>query len=233
MPKRLSARLNAIAELVPSGCYLADVGSDHAWLPIFLVESGKINWAMAIDNKVGPYLRMKTNVASSKAANHVICSHSDGISQISTSVDTLALCGMGGLLSCEILEAHPEKLGNISTIIMDPHRDLMAVRKRVSELGYHITAETMVHEDHIYYTIIRFERGLPRVPYTQNELAFGPILMKGQDPVYVEWLRAQKRKISKLLNTPNLPKEKRDAYLGVYRAVSGQLSRFPTESEGN
>lgn len=233
MPKRLSARLTAIAAMVPKGAYLADIGSDHAWLPIFLVESGKIDWAMAIDNKVGPFMRMKANVAQSKAANHIVCSHSDGISALSPSVDTLALCGMGGLLSCEILEAHPEKLGNIRTIIMDPHRDLIAVRKRVSELGFHIEEEKMVFEDRIYYTIIRFVRGVARVPYTSNELAFGPILMKGNDPVYVEWLQLQKKKVSKLLNTPNLPKEKRDGYLQTYRAISAQLDGKVKPTEDN
>lgn len=233
MPKRLSARLSAIASMVPKGAYLADIGSDHAWLPIFLVESGKIDWAMAIDNKVGPVLRMKANVAASKAANHIICSHSDGISAISDGVDTLALCGIGGLLSCEILEAHPEKLTNIRTIILDPHRDLIAVRKRVTELGFHIAEERMVFEDKLYYTLIRFERGFPSAPYTANELAFGPILMKGEDPVYVEWLEAQKKKVSRLLNMENIPKSKRDTYLATYRAITGQLSTKKKPSGDN
>lgn len=233
MPRRLSARLSAVAALVPAGAYLADVGSDHAWLPIFLVESGRIEWAMAIDNKMGPYLRMKTNVEQSKAANHIRCSQSDGISAIGPEVDTLALCGMGGLLSCSILEAHPEKLQNIQTILMDPHRDLVAVRKRVSELGFHIDAETMVFEDKVFYTIMRFTRPAPRVPYTTNELAFGPVLMKRGDPVYVDWLLVQKAKLSKLLNMPNLPKEKREGYLATYRAVSMQLVGKVRPNEDN
>ena len=233
MPKRLSARLSAIASMVPKGAYLADIGSDHAWLPIFLVESGKIDWAMAIDNKVGPVLRMKANVAASKAANHIICSHSDGISAIGDAVDTLAVCGLGGLLSCEILEAHPEKLANIDAIIMDPHRDLIAVRRRVTELGFHIEDEEMVHEDRSYYTVIKFVRGMPNKPYTPNELAFGPVLMKKKGPVYLEWLQAQKLKLKKLLNTPNLPDGKRNNYLATYRAVAAQIDAASTGNEGN
>ena len=209
--------------MVPKGAYLADIGSDHAWLPIHLVETGKIDFAMAIDNKLGPFMRMKDNVAHSKAANRIVCSHSDGITAIGDSVDALAICGLGGLLSCEILEAHPEKLGNIQTIIMDPHRDLIAVRRRVSELGFHIEDEEMVHEDRTYYTIIRFVRGAPKVPYTPNQLAFGPVLMEKKSAIYVEWLHAQKAKISKLLNTPNLPQARRESYLATYRAVSAQI----------
>ncbi len=225
MPKRLSKRLRTIADMVPAGAYLADVGSDHAWLPIFLVESGKISWAMAIDNKMGPFLRMKENVSRSPMANHILCSHSDGISQLGDSVDTVALCGIGGLLACEILEAHPEKLRGVSTIIVDPHRDLIAVRKRVSELGFRIEDERMVFEDRTYYTIIRFVRGAPAQPYTNNELAFGPILMKQVDnPTVTEWLLAQRYKLNKLLNTESLSKQKRDVYSAMYRAVMGQLS---------
>ena len=218
--------------MVPKGAYLADIGSDHAWLPIHLVETGRIDFAMAIDNKIGPFMRMKENVAHSGAANRIVCSHSDGIVGIGDSIDTLAICGLGGILSCEILESHPEKLGNIQAIIMDPHRDLIAVRKRVSELGFHIEDEEMVHEDRTYYTIIRFARGFPKVPYTPNELAFGPILMKKKGPVYLEWLLAQKAKISKLLNAPNLPKERRDTYLATYRAVAAQIDAV-NKSEGN
>ena len=223
VPRRLSNRLSTVAGMVPQGAYLGDIGSDHAWLPIFLVDQGKIEWAQAIDNKVGPYLRMKENVASCKNANRILCSRSDGISELSESVDTLTLCGMGGLLSCAILEAHPEKLLNIKTIIMDPHRDLIAVRKRVSELGFHIVDEKMVLEDKIFYTIIRFDRGFPDHTYTNNELAFGPVLMERKGEVYLEWLMVQFNKIKRLLNTPNLPKEKRDVYLATYRALKGQI----------
>ncbi len=228
MPKKLSLRLKTVASMVPKGAYLADVGSDHAWLPIHLIESGKIEWAMAIDNKMGPYLRMRENVASSPiAANRIVCSRSDGIAEISESVNTLAICGVGGLLACRILEAHPEKLLNISTIILDPHRDLLAVRKRVCELGYHIADEEMVYEDHIFYSIIRFAKGKPDIPYTNNELAFGPVLKKKGGKNYQAWLEAQKEKLKKILNS-DLPKEKREFYLRTYRAVSIELNKLNT-----
>lgn len=226
MPKKLSDRLKAVAAMVPKGAYLADIGSDHAWLPISLIESGKIEWAMAIDNKMGPFLRMRDNVANSpKAANRILCLKSDGISEITESINTLAICGVGGILACQMLEAHPEKLVNVSTIIVDPHRDLLAVRKRVCDLGYHIADEEMVYEDHVFYSIIRFALGKPAIPYTNNELAFGPVLMKKGGPVYASWLLAQKEKLKKILNS-NLPKEQRERYLRTYRAVSVELSKI-------
>ena len=226
MPKKLSERLRTIANMIPRGAYLADVGSDHAWLPISLVESGKIEWAMAIDNKMGPFLRMRENVASSpKAANRILCSRSDGISEITESVNCLAICGVGGILACQMLEAHPEKLVNISTIVVDPHRDLLAVRTRICELGYHIADEEMVYEDHVFYSIIRFAKGKPSIPYTNNELAFGPVLMKKGGQAYMSWLLAQKEKLKKILDS-DLPKDRRDRYLRTYRAVSIELDKL-------
>ena len=233
MPKRLSARLSLIASMVPQGAYLADVGSDHAWLPIFLVESGKIDYAMAIDKNTGPFMRMKSNIEASKAAFRVKPLQSDGITRLDQGVDTLAICGLGGLLTCDILEAHPENLVNVKTIIVDPHRDLMAVRKRISELGYHIDDEAMVKEDRIFYTVIRFVKGEPEKPYTPNELAFGPVLMRRGDPIYLEWLLEQKKKISALLNAAALDKAKREHYLSVYRAVTSQLEGKPIGNGDN
>ena len=230
MPKKLSQRLKTVAAMVPKGAYLADVGSDHAWLPIHLIETGKIDWAMAIDNKMGPFLRMRENVSKNpKAANRIVCSRSDGISEIADSVNTLTICGVGGLLACQMLEAHPEKLVNISTIIIDPHRDLVAVRKRVCELGYHIADEEMVYEDHVFYSIIRFTQGAPEIPYTNNELAFGPVLMRKGGANYNAWLTAQKEKLKKILNG-DIPKEKREFYLKTYRAVSIELNKLNNSS---
>ena len=62
MAKKLSKRLLAIADMVDQGAYLADVGSDHALLPIHLVSTGKISWAQAIENKTGPFLHMQSAV---------------------------------------------------------------------------------------------------------------------------------------------------------------------------
>lgn len=243
MAKRLSPRLSQVASFVPKGCHPADIGSDHAQLPIFLVESGKVDFAVATDVNMGPYLGMKSNVNASKAANRIRCYRFDGISELPDGVDTLTICGLGGLKICSILEAHPEKLGNIQTIILDPHRDLMAVRKRVCELGFHIEDEAMVVDDpiegeprlsrgRIYYAIIKFTRGFPPLAYTPNELAFGPVLMRRADPLYLEWLQTQKGKTSKLLNSPNLSAEKRQELLKIYRAISGELARKAKPGEG-
>lgn len=220
--KRLSARLQAIADMVEPGSYLADVGSDHALLPIHLVESGKISWAMAIENKTGPFLRMTQAIDEAGLNGRISASKSDGISVLRDGVDTLAICGMGGLLSCDILERNKENLEQIKTIILDPHRDLEAVRRRVAALGFYIDDETMVYEDRIYYTIIRFKKGLPTIPYSLADCLFGPVLRKKRGETFIRWLENQKKTLSGLLDK-NLGKEARERYLFLYRLVRDEI----------
>ncbi|MBP5091444.1 MAG: SAM-dependent methyltransferase [Bacilli bacterium] len=222
---KISARLAAAAAMVPEGAYLADVGSDHAYLPIFLMEKGIISFAQAIDNKMAPYLRMKRNVEDSGYASRIACSLSSGLDDLQPDVDTLAICGVGGLLTCEILEKRKEKLDGIKTIILDPHRDLQAVRKRVSALGYHLVDEEMVYEGKIYYTIMKWEAGAPSKPYNLDELLFGPIIMKKRSEVFHDYLLLQEEKVNHVLNSV-IPKDKREAYLELYRQIRRQLKKY-------
>lgn len=220
---KLSKRLSAAASFVPKDCYLADVGSDHAMLPIFLLQKGTVKWVQAIENKIHPFVRMKGNIEGAGLSSHVKCTMADGLNELSENVDALSICGIGGLLTCEILERDPNKLLNIKTIILDPHRDLVAVRKRISQLGFHITDEKMVYEQKIYYSIMKWEVGAPKKPYNQDELLFGPVLLKKHDEVYLDYLGEERSKVNAILNGPALPKEKREHYLDLYRRISKQL----------
>ena len=115
-------------------------------------------------------------------------------------------------------------LQNIQSIVLDPHRDLEAVRRRVTALGYYIDDERMVYEDKIYYSIIRFKKGKPSRPYALADYLFGPILRKRRDEVFLEWLEAQLKKINAILNK-NLGKEARSKYLALYRLVRDEIAK--------
>lgn len=224
MPKKLSKRLQSIANLVPKNSYIADIGSDHAQLPIYLCETGTVSWAQAVENKTGPFLHMTHAIQESGLEGHIDCSRSDGISNLNEGVDTVLICGMGGMLACDILEAHTEKLFHVQTIIVDPHKDLVSVRKRVTALGYKIDEETMVYEDKIFYTIIRFVKTDVAVEYSRSDLLFGPILRKKRGETFEDWLKIQLKHVNDILNL-NLPREKRDYYLDLYRLIRDEKNR--------
>lgn len=216
--KRLSLRLQAAFDFVPQGSYFADIGADHAYLTLALLEKGKIEWAQAVENKTGPFIRMKTNVDASPYASHVLCTQADGLDQLSEDVDCIALCGMGGKLAADILERGKSKLERVSTLILDPHRDLSCVRKKAVELGYRVEDEKMVYEDKIYYSIILFRKGAPEKPYTNLELALGPALLRKRDPVFLSFLADAQKKVGKILDK-GLSETSRRKYLNLYRAL--------------
>ncbi len=224
--RKLSKRLQAAYDFIPQGAVVADVGADHAQLTLALLENGKIEWAQAIENKVGPFIRMKAAIERSPCASHVTCSQSDGLDDLSSNVDCLAILGMGGALIAEILQKGEDKLDVIDTIVLDPHKDLVLVREKLVELGFFIADETMVLENKTYYTIIKAEKGQPEKPYSKAELAFGPVLVKKKGPVFLSFCQENLKKVGKNLDK-GLSEESRRKYLNLYRL----LKRLIDESQ--
>ena len=216
--RKLSARLKAIFDFVPEGCFPADIGADHALLTLALLESGKAKWAQAVENKSGPFIRMKSNIDASPYSSCVTCSKSDGLDELLEGVNCLILAGMGGRLSAEILQKGKSKLDHVSDIILDPHTDLTFVRSEVVGLGFYVAEEMMVYEEKIFYSIIHFRKGAPERPYTKLELALGPSLMQKRDPVFLQFVLEQEKKVGKILDKC-LPAEARRKYLNFYRAL--------------
>ena len=124
---KLSKRLQAIYDMIPSGV-AADVGSDHGKLIISLFEGGVISKGYAIENKKGPYSRLVKAIKDSGCEDHIIPMLSDGISELPSDVDIVVLAGMGGINIIDILKAHPSKLKNVGTIVVDAHNAIPEMR---------------------------------------------------------------------------------------------------------
>ena len=202
---------------------MADVGSDHALLPIYLLENKKIKWCQAIENKNGPYVRMKTAINEAGFSSFVDCSLSDGLDELNDEVDSIVLAGIGGLKTIEILEKNKHKLHHVDSIIVDPHRDIAKVRKYITSLGYIIEDEKVLCEDKIYYSIIKFRKSNVKVNYSESQYLFGPINLIKREEVFIDWLNLQKKKVNDILNGPMLDKAKRAYYLDLYRHIAKAL----------
>jgi tRNA (adenine22-N1)-methyltransferase len=194
----LSNRLLSLAKLVPQNAYLADIGSDHGFLPIYLVKSGKILKAFAIENKTGPFKRLQNNIKINDLTNSITSILSDGIKDIVNEVDTIVIAGMGAHTIIQILTSHKEKLLNIKNIIVDSHTDLALLRKSVSELGYKITSEVFLVENNIYYTLIKFTAG--NETYNDQDYEFGPILRKVKPMLYKKYWNNRLENIDLILS---------------------------------
>ena len=155
---QLSKRLRAVAGLVPDGAVLADVGTDHAYIPIALVEEEKIPHALAMDINQGPLMRAEENIREHRLEEKIEIRLSDGLEKMKTGeADTILIAGMGGLLTVRILRAGKEALKG-STLVLQPQSDLPSVRGWLKGEGYTITAEDLVLEDGKYYPMMRAEK---------------------------------------------------------------------------
>ena len=194
---KLSKRLQAIFDMVPSGI-AADVGSDHGKLIISLYEENVISKGYAIENKTGPYKRLVEEIEKHGLIEHVIPLLSDGITDLPPFVNTVIIAGMGGNNIIKILKAHPHKLRNVSTIIVDAHNAVPEVRKEISNMGYVIADEDMVQEDDIYYEIIKFIKGDIAI-LNEPDLEFGPKLRSEKSLLFIQKYKERLNEIDKLL----------------------------------
>lgn len=209
---KLSLRLSSIAELVPQGSYLGDVGSDHGELPISLVKEKKIPGAFAIENKVGPFTRLKKAIDEAGLSSSIVASLSDGISEIPDKVDCLVLAGMGGSLIARILLSHSEKLAHVLSVVIDPHGEGEEALCALAGLGYSVTKSHFLFEEGKPYCLSQLTKSGGAVVYSAKELYLGPLEMRKKDEEWKRYFRSEKIRLQGLLALP-LRQEQRDDYM--------------------
>ena len=184
---KINSRLKTIGDLVPLSSYPLDIGCDHALLSIYLVKEKGINKALASDNKSGPLKKAKENVNFYKVKDKVKLVEAEGLDSYEEGIDTITISGMGGLNINKILDDNKKYLKNINTLILSPNNYSIAVKRKLTKLGYHIENEVLVKENNIIYEILVFKKG--RKYYSYKKLFLGPILMTKQDNITKEYYK--------------------------------------------
>ena len=163
-PIRLSARLQALADLVTQGMAVADVGCDHGFLDIYLVQSGKSPSALAMDVRTGPLAAAAEHIREYGLEDRIATRLSDGLEKyLIGEAGTLVCAGMGGPLMQRILTAYPEKTDSFEEMILQPQSEIREFRVFLRENGYRIIAEKILIEDGKYYFPMKVVRGLSRL----------------------------------------------------------------------
>jgi len=188
----LSMRLERVAAHVPNGARLADIGSDHAYLPVALVRRGVIDAALAGEVATTPFQAAERTVRDSGLEQQITVRLADGLAAIEArdGITAISLCGMGGETIRDILEAGKAHLSGFERLILQPNGGEQPLRLWLMRNGYRIVSEELLHENRFYYEIIVAERADP-VVYTAEQLFFGPLLMQARSPVFLaKWQRA-------------------------------------------
>ena len=203
---KLSKRLKIIHDMVPKSV-VADIGSDHGKLMIALVQSGTITKGYAVENKEGPFERLRSNLIRYHVNDMVTPLFSDGIKDITRDVSTIVIAGMGGSSIVNILKSHPEKMVSVQTIIIDAHTAVPLARKEICQMGFAIADEQIVKEDDIFYEIIKFVKAEKAV-ISDEDLEFGPILRQEKSATFKEKYKSRINEIDAILAKGALPESR-------------------------
>ena len=187
----LSKRLTAVAALVTPGSRLADVGTDHGYIPIWLVKNGRIPCAVAMDVNKGPLLRAEENIREEGLEEKIETRLSDGLKKLCPGeADAAVIAGMGGALTIYILEAASRVLPGMKELILQPQSEIAKVRRWLEDQGWQIAEEDMVEEDGKYYPMMRVVHGEAE-DYTACEYLYGRCLLRNQHPVLEKYLKRE------------------------------------------
>ena len=149
----LNPRLRAVAGLVVPGRPMADVGTDHGRLPTYLVEAGRVPWAVASDIAHAPCQVALATVAAS--GQRVEVRQADGLRAVQPhEVATVTMCGMGGERMMRILAAAPEVADTLRRVVVQPNSKEAELRAGLAGLGWRPVAECMVQDGGRFFLII-------------------------------------------------------------------------------
>ena len=152
----LSARMQAVADMVTKGNRVCDVGCDHGYVSIYLVQSKVSPSVLAMDVNKGPLLRAREHVADAGLKEYITLRLSDGLSAYERGeADTLICAGMGGRLMQRILAQYPSKARDFKELILQPQSEISFFRRFLRNEGYSIVWEDMILEEDKFYPVIK------------------------------------------------------------------------------
>ncbi len=228
---KLSKRMKAVASMVSKGNVLADIGTDHGYVPIALVQQKRIPRAIAMDVNVGPLQRATEHIAMCQLEDYIETRLSDGVEGLrENEADSILIAGMGGELVIHILTAGEEVCRLAKELILQPQSELRKVRKFLREHKYKIIDEDMVLEEGKYYPMMKvipveedsFWEDKPEDIIIPCDM-YGPILLKNGNPTLRKFLVKQHKQLTQILSSLELQPES-EAIAERKKQVAEELS---------
>lgn len=196
---KLSKRLQMVADYVLSGGVVADIGCDHGFTSIYLMENQMAKHVIAMDINKGPLERAKENIMQYGLEESISLRLSDGAKALAAGeAETLLISGMGGNLICRILKESETVIRTAKELVLSPQSEVHQVRRLLHQLGFCIAAEDMVLDQGKYYVVIR---GVPGKEFYQEEIdyLYGRKLIEGKSRTFQSFLRKEAGRVEKVL----------------------------------
>ena len=220
----ISKRLELVASFVPQGSILLDVGSDHAYLPIELVERGQLKSAIAGEVVEGPYQSAVKNVEAHGLKEKIQVRLANGLEAFEEAdqVSVITIAGMGGRLIATILEEGMDKLANVERLILQPNNREDDLRIWLQDHGFQIVAESILEEAGKFYEILVVEAG--QMNLSASDVRFGPFLSKEVNPVFIKkWQKEATKLEFALSQIPEKNLEERQVLVDKIQAIKEVL----------
>lgn len=215
---QINKRLTKVSEYLNHN-KLADIGSDHAYLPIYAIQNNLVKEAIAGEVVKGPFLAAQKNTELHGLSKSIEIKLGDGLEVINDTVDVITICGMGGPLIAQILDEGKEELTHYPDLILQANIHALPIRQVLQKLGYGIETEQLIKDKKHIYEIIVAKKG--KMQLNENELKFGPKLMLEKDELFYEkW----NREIESLENISNQLKNHKNQTR--YNEIQAQIKQI-------
>ncbi|BCV20611.1 tRNA (adenine(22)-N(1))-methyltransferase [Moorella sp. Hama-1] len=192
----LPARLRAVAALVPAGSAVADIGSDHAYLPLYLAGSGRCSRVIAVEVAPGPYRRTLAAVRGAGLTDRIEVRRGNGLAPLQPGeVDTVTMTGLGAVTQQEILAAGPEVRQQLHHLILQPQGKAGPLRRYLAAGGWRLQDEDLVLTGGHYYFIMAAVPGESPV-YSDLEWELGPLLLQKRHPLLAGYILDKMEKLT-------------------------------------
>ncbi|CAI2605138.1 tRNA (adenine(22)-N(1))-methyltransferase [Apilactobacillus kunkeei] len=205
---KLSQRLKVVADFVPQNSRVADIGSDHAYLPVYLMKQKQIEFGIASEVAKGPLDNAIQEIKAEGLSDRIDTRLADGLLSVQPEdkIDCVTIAGMGGTLIKNILENGNSHLSGNELLILQPNVGEDRLRTWLMNNQYEISDETILREDGHTYEIIVAKKTDEPVKYTEQEIKFGPFLLKQHSDVFVEKWENEIERIEMVIDQMSLAK---------------------------
>ena len=221
---KLTDRMQVIADLVNDGEIVADIGTDHAYLPIFLISENKCKKCIAADVATGPLSRAEEYIEKHLGKTDRIATVlSDGLKSINESCDIITIAGMGGETIAQILEAKPLPAGQ--TVILQPMSKAEELRKFLYNNNFFIEDEVAVSEDRRIYSVIRAVKSEQMQPTEAVEIYISAPLLAKKDSDAVKYKEKVLQAVKKRLNGLEKAENKDEESIAEQRKICERLEK--------
>lgn len=198
---RIKKRLQLIATKIPKGSKIADIGTDHAYLPIYLVTEGICPKVIATEILPGPYLKAKENIEKFGFVDCIELRYGSGFKPlIPKESDIAVISGMGAMTIIDILEESKQIASSFQNIILQPMKNVVELRKYLLTHCYKIIDEDVCKEGRKFYEVLTV-KSVETLAFVETDVLFGPVLRHKKDPITVSYMKYQEKRLKMIIES--------------------------------